>query len=147
MSDNILQIVVVALVMGTGITIPVLISWFDHRTRTRALEVLRVYAERGEEPPVSVTQALTSVAGWPNTSTLQATDNKDRIGRPRTRGGFLAHAAANTVFATGFMGFAWWRYADLGEASTGVMVSIFVGMFFAASVAAQLVGAHYAPDR
>ena len=147
MSDNILQIVVVALVMGTGITIPVLISWFDHRTRTRALEVLRVYAERGEEPPVSVTQALTWVSGWPKTSTLPATDSTDRIGRPRTRGGFLAHAAANTVFATGFMGFAWWRYADLGEASTGVMVSIFVGMFFAASVAAQLVGAHYAPDR
>jgi hypothetical protein len=147
MSDNILQIVVVALVMGTGITIPVLISWFDHRTRTRALEVLRVYAERGEEPPVSVTQALASVSGWPKAPTLQATDNKDRIGRPRTRGGFLAHAAANTVFAAGFLSFAWWRYTDLGEASTGVMVSIFVGMFFAASVAAQLVGAYYAPDR
>ena len=51
------------------------------------------------------------------------------------------------MFAAGFMSFAWWRYVDLGEASTGVMVSIFVRMFFAASVAAQLVGAHYAPDR
>ena len=69
MADNTVQIIVVALVLATGITIPVLISWFDHRTRTRALEVLRVYAERGEEPPVSVTQALTWVSGWPKTST------------------------------------------------------------------------------
>ena len=147
MADNIVQIIVAALVLATGITIPVLISWFDHRTRTRALEVLRVYAERGEEPPASVMHALTRVSGWPKTSTLPATDNKDRIGKPRTRGSFLAHAAANTVFAAGFLSFAWWRYANLSEASTGVMVSLFIGMFFAASVAAQLVGAYYAPAR
>jgi hypothetical protein len=143
MSDNILQIVVVALVIGTGITIPVLISWFDHRTRTRALDVLRVYAERGEEPPVSVTQALTWVSGWPKAAP-PADDNRDRIGRPRTRGGFLAHAAADAVFAAGFSWFAWWRYGDLGEASTGVMVCIFVALYFAASTAARLVGAYYA---
>jgi hypothetical protein len=93
-----------------------------------------------------VTQALTWVSGWPRKAP-DASDNRDRLGRPRTRGGFLAHAAANTVFAAGFSTFAWWRYSDLGEASTGVIVSIFVGMFFAASMAAQLVGAYYAPDR
>lgn len=145
-SKDIMGLVVVILVLGTGITIPVLVSWFDHRTRTRALEVLRVYAERGEEPPASVTQALTWVSGWPRKAP-DAADNRDRLGRPRTRGGFLAHAAANTIFAAGFSWFAWWRYSDLGEASTGVIVSILVAMFFAASVAAQLVGAYYAPDR
>ena len=145
-AKNIADIVIVALAMGMGVSIPILISWFDHRTRTRALDVLRVYAERGEEPPASVTQALTWVSGWPKAAP-PAVDNKDRLGRPRTRGGFLAHAAANTVFAGGFSWFAWWRYSDLGEASTGVIVSILVAMFFAASVAAQLVGACYAPDR
>lgn len=134
------------LIFGTGISIPVSFMWFDHRTRTKALDVLRVYAERGEEPPPSVTQALTWVSGWPRFN-VDASDNRDRLGRPRTRGGFLAHAAANTVFAVGFSGFAWWRYTELGEASTGVMVSIFVALFFAASVAAQLVGAYYAPAR
>lgn len=133
------------LVFGTGIAIAVGIAWFDHRTRTRAIDVLRVYAERGEEPPSSVIQALTWVSGFPKVPAPP--DNKDRLGRPRTRGGFLAHAAANAVFAAGISGFAWWRYADLGEASTGVMVSIFVGLFFAASVAAQLVGAYYTPHR
>jgi hypothetical protein len=121
--------------------------WFEHRTRTRALDVLRIYAERGEEPPSSVLQALASASasGWARKD--DTADNRDRIGRPRTRGGFLAHAAANTVFAVGFFGFAWWRYADLGEASTGVMVSIFLGLFNAASVAAQLVGAYYTSHR
>ena len=139
------ELVVVILVLGAGITIPVLIAWFDHRTRTKAIDLLRVYAERGEEPPPSVMQAVTSVSGWPKG--VPASDNRDRIGRPRTRGGFLAHAAANATFAVGFAGFAWWRYSDLGEASTGVIVSILVGLFFAASVAAQLVGAYYASDR
>jgi hypothetical protein len=143
---NIAAIVLMTLFLGTGIVIAVLGSWFDHRTRTRALEVLRVYAERGQEPPASVTQALTWVSGWPRMAP-DANDNRDRLGRPRTRGGFLAHAAANMVFASGFSWFAWWRYSDLGEASTGVIVSILVALFFAASVAAQLVGAYYAPHR
>ena len=133
------------LVFGTGIAIAVGIAWFDHRTRTRAIDVLRVYAERGEEPPSSVLQALTSVSGFPKAPAPD--DNKDRLGRPRTRGGFLAHAAADTVFAAGFFGFSWWRYADLGEASPGVMVCIFVGLYFAASTAARLVGAYYTPHR
>ena len=143
--ENVTAFFALILIFGTGIVVAVSIPWFDHRTRTRALDVLRVYAERGEEPPASVTQALTWVSGWPRK--IDPSDNRDRLGRPRTRGGFLAHAAANTVFAAGFWGFAWWRYSELGEASTGVIVAIFVGLFFAASVAAQLVGAYYAPDR
>jgi len=145
-SEHITGFLVVVLVLGTGIAIAVTIAWFDHRTRTRALEVLRVYAERGEEPPSSVLQALTWVSGWPRKAP-GATDNRDRFGRPRTRGSFLAHAAANTIFAAGFSGFAWWRISTLGEAGTGVIVAILVALFFTASVAAQLVGAYYAPDR
>ena len=133
------------LIFGTGIAIALGIAWFDHRTRARALDVLRVYAERGEEPPSSVIQALASVSGFPKAP--PPPDNIDRIGRPRTRGGFLAHAAADAVFTVGFFGFAWWRYGDLGEASTGVMVSVFVGLYFAASTTARLVGAYYTPHR
>lgn len=153
--ENVTTFFVLILIFGTGITIPVSMFWFDYRARTRALEILRVYAERGEEPPPAVTQVLirasarysetTSASGWPPKA---ADDDKgDRIGRPRTRGGFLAHVAANAVFTAGFSTFAWWRYSELGEASTGVIVSIFVALFFAASVAAQLVGAYYAPAR
>ena len=140
------ELILVFIVFGAGISVPITWTWLDYRTRTRALDILRVYAERGEEPPSSVLNGLTTVAS-PWAPKAGVPDNRDRIGRPRTRGGFLAHAAANTVFAAGFSGFAWWRYSDLGEASTGVIVSILVAMFFAASLAAQLVGAYYAPDR
>jgi hypothetical protein len=143
--ENVTAYFALILIFGTGITIPVSIAWFEHRTRTRALDVLRVYAERGEEPPASVTQALTSVSGWPRR--VDPADNRDRLGRPRTRGGFLAHAAANTIFAAGFSGIAWWRYSELGETSAGVIVATIVALFFTASVAAQLVGAYYASDR
>ena len=81
--DDTLGLVVMTLFLATGITIAVLIAWFDHRTRAKALDVLRVYAERGEEPPGSVTQALTWVSGWPKVAP-PADDTKDRIGRPRT---------------------------------------------------------------
>ena len=145
MPDDIVAIFVVTLVFGTGIAIAVSIAWFDHRTRTRALDVLRVYAERGEEPPAPVLQALTAVSGWPRAAPAQ--DNRDRLGRPRTRGSFLAHAAANTIFAAGFSALAWWRVSATGEASGGVIAAILIALFFAASVAAQLVSAYYAPDR
>lgn len=146
-AENITTLVVVIVVMWTGVAVPLSFIWFDHRTRTKALDVLRVYAERGEEPPPSVTQALTGVSGWPRKAPDPTADTRDRLGRPRTRGSFLAHAAANTVFAAGFSSLAWWRFSATGEASTGVIVAILVALFFAASVAAQLVGAYYAPDR
>lgn len=143
--ENVTAFFVLIIVLGTGIAIAVSIAWFDHRTRTRALEVLRVYAERGEEPPSSVLQALTWVSGWPRRR--DTVDNRDRLGRPHTRGSFFAHAAANTIFAAGFSGIAWWRYSELGQTSAGVIGVTIVALFFAASVAAQLVGAYYAPDR
>jgi len=145
--ENVTAFFVLIIVFGTGIAIAVSIAWFDHRTRTRALEVLRVYAERGEEPPASVLQALTWVSGWPRRMPDPTDHTRDRLGRPYTRGSFFAHAAADAVFAAGFSAFAWWRYSDLGEASTGVIVSIFVALYFTANLAARLVGSYYAPDR
>jgi hypothetical protein len=142
---NVQLMILLGICFGAGVAIAISAVWFDHRTRARALDVLRVYAERGEEPPSSVIQALTSVSGFPKGP--PPADNEDRLGRPRTRGSFLAHAAADAVFAAGFSGFVWWRYADLGEASTGVMVAIFVGLYFAASMTARLVGAYYTPHR
>jgi hypothetical protein len=90
---------------------------------------------------------MTGVTGWRWKAPDPTEHTRDRLGRPRTRGGFLAHAAANTVFAAGFSAFVWWRISETGEASPGVVVAMLVGLFFAASVAAQLVGAYYAPDR
>jgi hypothetical protein len=146
-AQNVTAFVFFMLLLGTGVAIAVSIAWFDHRTRSKALDVLRAYAERGEEPPPSVTQTLTVVSGGPRKAPDPTDYTRDRLGRPRTRGGYLTHAAANAVFAAGFSGLTWWRISETGEASPGVVVAILFGLFFAASVAAQLVGAYYAPDR
>jgi hypothetical protein len=137
-------LVFMALCLGTGITIAVGVAWFEHRTRTRALDVLRVYAERGEEPPASVLQALTPISGWPR----QGWPPQPAGTAPKrsTRGRCFAHAAANTVFAGGLSWLAWWRFSATGEAGPGVIVAILAALFFAAALAAQLVGAYYAPD-
>jgi hypothetical protein len=125
-------------VFGSGIAIPVSIAWFDHRTRTRALDVLRVYAERGEEAPASVLQALTAVSGWAHKAPGER--------RPQTRGGHLAHAAGSTGLAAGLAGLAWWRFSTSGEMTPLVIVLSLAAVFFAASIAPRLVGAYYARE-
>ena len=130
------QIMVVSLVFGAGVIIAVSIAWLEYRKRTRALDVLRIYAERGEEPPASVSQTLTSLSGYPSAAKA-----------PWTRGRFLSHAAPNTIFAVGLAGLAWWRFSAFGETGASVVVPSLAALFFAASLAAQLVGAYYAPDR
>jgi Flp pilus assembly protein TadB len=139
MEGRILEVVVVSIVVGMGVSIPISAIWMEHRTRTRALDVLRVYAERGDEPPASVLQALTGVSGRPHRLDLPTT-------KRQTRGGHLAHAAANAVFAIGLTGFAWWRVSLTGEAGTLVIVVVLAALFFAAGLAARLVGARYTPD-
>jgi hypothetical protein len=121
-------------IFGTGIIVVVSIAWLEYRKHTNVLDVLRIYAERGEEPPVAVIQALTAVSGKPPTPPPA----------PTPRSWHLAHVAANAVFTAGLGGFAWWRYVDTGEAGTLVIVCIFAALFFAAGMAARLVGAYYA---
>ena len=78
-------VLVLGFIFGTGVTIAVSVAWFEYRTRTRALDVLRVYAERGEEAPASVVQALVHVSGRP----------PYRPPKVPTRANHLAHAAAD----------------------------------------------------
>jgi hypothetical protein len=136
-SKDIFSAVILCLVFVAGVAIVVSIVWLEHRKRTRALDVLRLYAERGEDPPASVIQALTNVSGRPPAAPPA----------PTTRGHHLAHAAGNAVFTVGLAALVWWRVSAFNDTSTGVAVAILAALFFAAGLAARLVGAYYAPDR
>ena len=140
-SKTIGQIIVVCLIFGGGISIPLLIAWFEHRTRARGLDTLRIYAERGEEPPASVIEAVKTVTNvWGRPA-------QTRPLTPQTRGNHLAHAAACTVIAAGLAGLVWWRVSAYGEKGAGIIIGILVALFFAGSLAARLVYAYYAPDK
>src|SRR5262252_810943 len=115
--------------------IPIGIAWFDHRTRTKGFEMLRIYAERREEPPASVLQAVMAVTTYGQSLKPPP--------KPWTRGNHLAHAAAGTVLAAGLAGLVWWRVAAYGEKGPGIIVGILGALFFAGSTAAQLVYAYY----
>jgi len=143
--NDIMEVLVTLLVFGTIIAIPLSFLWFDHRTRKRGLDTLRIYAERGEEPPASVIEGVTRVTNpWGNPQPL----NIRLAPRPQqTRANHLAHAAASTIIAIGVAGIVWWRVSAYGENGTGIVVGCLVALFFAGSVAARLVYAYYASEK
>jgi hypothetical protein len=130
---------VLGLVFSAGAVITISILWLVFRGRMKALDVLRAYAERGEEPPAAVIDALRTVSGRPNPAAAGPTE-------PQTRGGHLAHAATNAVLAAGLAGLAWWRISAFGDTSPGVGIALLAALFFTAGLATRLVRAYYAHE-
>ena len=119
-------------------------TWVEYRSRSKALDVLRVYAEKGQEPPASVTAAIGAVA-------LTATPFNSAAYAPGpfpkpTRATHLAHLAGSVVIALGAAGIAWWRMPDDGEPGPLVIWAVVIAIFFAGSVAARLVGVFTTPS-
>jgi hypothetical protein len=110
----------------------------EYRSRRQALEVLRVYAEKGQEPPASVTSAL---AAMTSAGTLHFTTPSGPGARPHpTRANHLAHLVGSLVCGLGAAGIAWWRMPESGPPGPLVMWAVVIAIFFAGSVAARLVG-------
>jgi hypothetical protein len=126
-------IIVLVLVFGAGIVIPVGIVWIQSRTKLKAIEILKIYAEKGQEPPASVLDAVHRV-NWPPGVPAPLPP------RPPTRGEHLSHVAGSVVLATGAAGVAWWRN-QLGDHGALMIVMIIIAVFFAGAAAARLVAA------
>ena len=105
------------------------------RTRAKALDVLRTYAERGDEAPASIAEAVAAV-----TSGLKP-GPRPRVGAacPPTRASHMAYLAAVSVASLGSAGLAWWRMPQEGEPGGLVIFAVFAAIFFAMSSAARLV--------
>ena len=117
-------------------------TWVEYRSRSKALHVLRVYAEKGQEPPASVMGALT-VATASREPTASA---PPRLLPAPTREHHLAHLAGSLVCAVGAVGIAWWRWPADGNPGPLVIWAVVIAIFFAGGVAARLVGVWTAPS-
>ena len=120
-------------------------TWVDYQSRSRALDVLRVYAEKGQEPPASVTSAIGIFASDRRPSIHAAPASKGHCSRP-TRENHLAHVAGSVVCAIGAAGIAWWRMPSEGAPGALVMWAVVIAIFFAGSAAARLVGVFTSPS-
>ena len=112
-------------------------AWFMaiiiHRHNMKALEVLRLYAERGEEPPAAIAEPLMrhlSQAGPPK-----------RSERSRHRQGF-----AFCLFSAGaWAGVAWWRADVGGEPRWIFYVAVIVAVAFACGALGALYNTFSTP--
>jgi biotin transporter BioY len=127
------SLLVLAMVFGVGIIIPIGIVWLQNRTKMKALEILKAYAEKGEEPPASVLDAVHKV-NWP-----PGVAAPPPFRRP-TRGDHLSHVAGSVVLGSGAAAIAWWRL-QLGDMGAFLIVSMIAAVFFAGAAAARLVAA------
>ena len=138
-SAQVVAIVVPCAILLTG-AIVITVLWMPFKARISAIEVLKAYAEKGEEPPASVLEAV------------------ERINRPpppprATRGEHLTHMAASVVLAVGLAGVAWWLAPMNGNPGPlggwgplSTIVALLGAVFFAGSAAARLVAALAAGD-
>ena len=138
--------------LALGVSIPgVYRAWVDYQSRSQALDVLRVYAEKGQEPPASVTSAIGAFAATGNafgragsTVVRAAPAPAPPCSRP-TRETHLAHVAGSVVCGLGAAGIAWWRVPDQGAPGALVIWAVVFAIFFAGSAAARLVGVFTTP--
>jgi hypothetical protein len=126
---------VLLIVFGSGIIITLGIVGMQLRARLKAIEVLKTYAERGQDPPAGLVEAIHQIGKPPPPAVPPAP-------RAVPRAEHLAHFAGSIVLALGAAGVAWWRNAErLPGRAEGLMVfAIIVAIFFAGSAAARLVG-------
>ena len=120
-------------------------TWVEYRSRSQALDVLRVYAEKGQEPPASVTNAIGAIASAGTPFINAAPAPAGAFFKP-TREKHLAHVAGSLVCGLGAAGIAWWRMPDDGEPGALVIWAVIFAIFFAGSVAARLVGVFTTPS-
>jgi len=117
-------------------------TWVEYRSRIKALDVLRVYAEKGQEPPASVMGAIAAAS---IDRAAAAPVPAGPFSRP-TRENHMAHVAGSLVCGLGAVGIAWWRMPDDGEPGPLVIWAVVAAIFFAGGVAARLVGVFTTPS-
>jgi hypothetical protein len=117
-------LVVLAMILLPGAIIAPIMAWLNHR---RTVDVLKVYAERGQAPPAGVLDAVGQFGKPPQPP------------RP-SRGERVAQFVGSLILAIGGAGVAWWLAQTPGTALFALFAAIFVVACLGGGVA-QLVPA------
>lgn len=109
-------------------------AWFGllaHRHRVRTLEVLKSYAERGEEPPAAVLAAMVTSFSAPQAHSQPAA--------PMSRRSHLDHFILNACLAVAAAGVAWWRISDGGGPQWLAIAAVIFAAFLGAAAVAGMI--------
>ena len=142
---GVLSAVIILIVIFTfGTIIALGVTWLQSRSKMKAIELLKSYAERGAEPPASVVEAIAKI-NWPFPS--QGAPQAPLPWRRQTRADHLAHFAGAVGLALGGGAVILWRGpVEYQHPGWLLITAVFVAVFFAASALARLVGALTAGD-
>jgi hypothetical protein len=111
----------------------VTIAWLQNLPKMKMIAILKTYAEKGEEPPAGVLEAMGNIRG---------PSAPPQPPRKQTRADHLAHFAGSLGLALGAGFVIAWRWPlDSQHPGKLLVVAICVAVFFTASAAARLVGA------
>ena len=105
-----------------------------YRGRMRALEILRIYAERGEEPPAAVAEPL-----------LRQLSETGQARRASARAQRLSHLVSSLFMAGAAGAIAWWRIAATGKADIAFYLATAIAVTCAAGAVGQLTAAILSP--
>lgn len=126
--------IVLVLVFSMGAIIPIGIVGLQLRAKLKAIEVLKIYAQMGEEPPASVVEAINQVGRPPPPPPPPPPHLR--------RGWHLSHFAGSASLSLGGWGVVVWRaLASDRDPDWLMIVGLVVGIFFAAAAAARLTAA------
>jgi len=109
-----------------------------HRRRMKALEILKMYAEKGVEPPAAVSDPL-----------LRELSAQPRrvLGEKSERARHLERFAFSLFMAGAAAGVAWWRMDSGGEPKWVFYAAVIAAVAFAAGALAALVAALISPGK
>jgi hypothetical protein len=139
-----LPIAILLIVFTAGTIIPIGITWLQQRTKTKAIEVLKIYAEKGQEPPASVLEAVNRI-NWPFPP--GAAPPAPRPWSEMSRSEHLSHLAGSWGLAVGSGLVIWWLTSSPQPRLEWLLITaIFTAVFFTAAGAARLVAALAAKD-
>jgi hypothetical protein len=137
-----MPIAILTIIFTAGTIIPLGITWMQQRTKMRAIEVLKSYAEKGQEPPASVLDAINRI-NWPFP---QSASPPPKPMRDQSRGEHLSHFAGSAGLAGGAGVVIWWLGTNPNPRFEWLFITaIFVAIFFTSAGLARLVAALTTP--